>query len=218
VRRDAVGLFKSILPEVHTKVPRSTGGSMPLHYDDIEQLVLILSKNALNAEDQRDYFAARLRAANFSQAFLFEATQSGPLASIVVALGRSSESATATSFTLFEDSGLAFGTFLETLTIANTTQPLPSTGMVVTLDSILQPTLNAGQSYWLAFGDAGPIGSLWFFNDQGFVGPRTGGVSDIAALPAFRVEVVPEPATGVLLLAGLLLLDVGRRSRSSIRA
>lgn len=148
------------------------------------------------------------------QGFRFLATESGPLYAITVALGRDSESVTGASFTLSVDAGGFPGAGLETLTTANTTPVLPAPGAVVTLPSISSPMLHAGQFYWLFFSDTGPPGSVWFFNDQGFVGLRTTGVD--ATLPAFRVEVVPEPGTGLLVLAGTLVFGARRRSPPSL--
>lgn len=153
------------------------------------------------------------------QSFLFVAAESWPLASITVALGRSSEAVTSTTFYLFEASESGFGALLESLTTPNETEPLPGTGAVVEVESIEQPVLQAGASYWLAFNDSQGFGSLWFFNDQGFFGPRNQDPFELATLPAFRVEVIPEPGTGVLLLSGLLLLQArsGPRSRRQSR-
>jgi len=142
------------------------------------------------------------------QAFLFEPTQSGPLVSISVALGRPSTETTQTSFSLVEEVSPNVFSLLESWIIPNETPPLPSPGALVSFDSVVQPALLVGHSYWLGMGFAFPE-SLWFFNDQGIVGKRSG--SDIiSALPAFRVTVVPEPSTVVLLMVGAMLLAVLR--------
>ena len=155
------------------------------------------------------------------QAFLFEPTQSGPLSSITVALGRQTTSTTETTFELFEDANLNFGSLLETFNVANATPLLPSPGMVVTFDSVVQPILLAGHSYWLNFSDPEPFVdsySLWFFNDQGIGGTRLSNTDLIATLPAFRVTVVPEPSAGLLLMIGLVVLAVLQGSRYCIRS
>ncbi|MEX2114320.1 MAG: hypothetical protein WD845_14095 [Pirellulales bacterium] len=145
--------------------------------------------------------------------FQFQPTESGSLKSIAVALGRPSTETTQTNFGIVEEVDLNVFILLESWVIPNETPPLPSPGAVVSFDSVVQPTLLVGHSYWLSMDSSFP-GSLWFFNDQGIVGKRSG--SDIiSTLPAFRVEVVPEPSAGSLLVVGVLLLAVVRAWRSS---
>ncbi|MGE4134470.1 MAG: hypothetical protein AB7E98_02045 [Pirellulales bacterium] len=138
--------------------------------------------------------------------FHFQPAESGSLASITVALGRVSTETTQTSFSLLEEISPSVFSPLETWLVPNDTPPLPSPGAVVTFESVVQPDLFVGHSYWLAMGSSFPS-SLWFFNDQGIgqdVFPFT------TTMPAFRVEIVPEPSAGALLMVGFVLVVAWR--------
>jgi hypothetical protein len=139
--------------------------------------------------------------------FHFQPTESGVLASVTVALGRASADTTETIFSISEEISPSVFVLRESWIFTNETPPLPSPGTVVTLDSVVHPTLLVGHSYWMAMGSSFPS-SLWFFNDQGIgqdVFPFT------TTMPAFRVEIVPEPGAGVLLTAGAVCALVFRR-------
>jgi hypothetical protein len=138
--------------------------------------------------------------------FHFQTAESGALASITVALGRASTETTTTTFSLLEQVDFTFF-LLESWVVPNDTPALPSPGAIVTFDSVAQPTLLVGHSYWLAMASSFPS-SLWFFNDQGIgqdVFPFT------TTMPAFRVETVPEPGAAVLLMVGAVFALVLRR-------
>jgi hypothetical protein len=136
--------------------------------------------------------------------FHFQPSESGSLASVTVALGRASTETTTTTFSLLEQVDFTFF-LLETWVVPNDTPVLPSPGAVVTFDSVVQPTLLVGHSYWLAMASSVPS-SLWFFNNQGIAQD----VFPFSTMPAFRVEIVPEPSAGALLMVGAVLVVVLR--------
>ncbi len=154
------------------------------------------------------------------QAFRFIPTATGVLEQITVALGRTSDVQTTTTFNLYEDAGgVNLGALIESFAVPNTATPAafpdPLIGAVVTFASGAAPTLTGGVAYWLSFTEADVMNgarSGWFFNTIGVNGTRLTNAlpANAGLLPAFRVEAraIPEPATSALVLVG------GRRSPS----
>jgi hypothetical protein len=88
------------------------------------------------------------------QAFQFVTSQTASLTSTTVALGRITADPTVTRFQLYEGTATTLGLLLETFDVPNTVPPGLSAGAVVTFLSVLHPTLNAGQIYWLSATEA----------------------------------------------------------------
>lgn len=157
------------------------------------------------------------------QAFQFTAGSSGALAGITVAIGRTGAGTTNTQFDLFADNSNALGGLLESSLVPNTVpvdSTPPFTAGIISLSSVVQPILTAGQSYWLSITEPNAADgsvSLWFNNDQGITGRRITPVQSRvgSALPAFRVEVtqILEPGTLALFCFGLVGLGIVRRKR-----
>lgn len=159
------------------------------------------------------------------QAFRFIPTATGVLEQITVALGRTSDVQTTTTFNLYEDAGgVNLGALIESFTVPNTATPaafpVPLIGAVVTFASGAAPTLTGGVAYWLSFTEPdvrNGASSAWFFNTIGKNGTRLTGAlpADAGLLPAFRVEAraIPEPAASALLLVGAVAVLRARRSR-----
>lgn len=161
------------------------------------------------------------------QAFRFFATGSGTLSQITVALGRTTAAQNTTVFNLYNGaSAVALGALIESFTITNSVTPdssSPFTGAVVTFNSVLLPTLTSGDAYWLSFTEPeAPNGSssLWFMNSIGINITRLTGAlpAHTNSAPAFRVNAdaaVPEPATGMLVVTGAILVALrSRRNRA----
>jgi hypothetical protein len=153
--------------------------------------------------------------ASVFQAFRFVPTESGALDTITVALGRSGTATTATRFDVYDGTSSTLGGLLESIIVPNTIAVGLSPGAVVSFSSLVSPSLNSGQNYWLSYSEPSAIDgsdSLWFFNNQGIWGTRVTSIlpADIGILPAFRVEVkgpiVPPPAVpapGAILLGSI---------------
>jgi hypothetical protein len=143
------------------------------------------------------------------QAFQFTPLTSAVLGSIVVALAGTGPT---TEFDLYTGTSTALGSLVETFVVPNPTSP-----SIVTFNSVIKPTLTAGQLYWLSFteppGAPGSSTSSWFFNDQGIFGNRL--TSSLPAAratsPAFSVQAaVPEPTSVLLCATGLAAIGLAR--------
>ncbi len=121
------------------------------------------------------------------------------------------------TITLYADNGMDFvGTQLGQWTLndalGNQFEPNPP----VVFDITGGPRLVAGQKYWLVANAPALGASVWNWNSIGDTGNHyvfNGGVGAVTTETrgAFRVEVVPEPATILALGAGLLALARRRR-------
>lgn len=117
---------------------------------------------------------------------------------------------------VIEDSGgLPNGSILESFSA-------PLSGGVHLLNSVGNPLLSAGTTYWVAvLPGASDSNGAWNLNNQGLTGPLafesgSGWIGDGGALPAFRVEVTEVPELeGTACMAALGLLGFGfwRRGR-----
>jgi hypothetical protein len=123
---------------------------------------------------------------------------------------------------LASDSGGSPGGALETFSSLAFTSP----DSILTLNSLLNPTLSAGSTYWIVVSAPDLSGSYgeWNWNDQGFFGlafqnAGTGWKSDDNPTPAFEVNAsrttsVPEPTTLLLFGAGFVGFTALRRRRA----
>lgn len=122
---------------------------------------------------------------------------------------------------LYTDSSGKPGTLLEDWTF-DLPPELPSTG-VTTLTSVLNPSLTSGTPYWFVILQA-PEPLRWDANDQNVLGGVWIGtdINDLTqifesnAAVGIRLDstTIPEPASGLLLTVGtLLLMTLGRFSR-----
>jgi hypothetical protein len=115
--------------------------------------------------------------------------------------------------------------------------PAPMDPSLVSLQSALNPVLNAGTEYWLDISSSSGA-AVWLDNDQGALGPVASNqngqgfvlLTDFGGnppvQPAFRINGdpiglfstsaaadAPEPSTFILVVAGLLLIRPGRIMR-----
>ena len=144
----------------------------------------------------------------------FTASASGQLTSIQLPIDSNNSPIT---IALYTSSGGAPGTLLESWTTA-----VPATETLVTVTSVLNPTLSAGSQYWIVFTVPATTGEdiQWFQNLIGQTGGLFFGTSLTAQthvfaanpLPAIQVlgnlsgpPPVPLPPTLLLTLGGLAL-------------
>jgi hypothetical protein len=151
-----------------------------------------------------DYFAT-----------VFTATATGAVSQIMV--GIENDDATVIPAALYLDNGSGEpGTQLETYMVS-----VPASMALVTINSLTNPILTSGDTYWLVFGP-GAGGMEWAQNDTGADGLPWGGSSpttltDARTFFADGIEVTgtssaPEPGTAVLLAAGVAGLAGLRRT------
>jgi hypothetical protein len=125
---------------------------------------------------------------------------------------------------LMTDKGGAPGSVIEAFTIPDLV--VDFAGSIVSADSLLHPTLEAGTQYWLMGSASGPGEVVWLSvahwnvrataSDQGLPpAPITWSLLQTSNYGAFRLSgrVVPEPATALLLACGLAGLAAIRRRR-----
>ena len=141
------------------------------------------------------------------QAFFFQPSASGGLSRITTVLGRTTTATTQTIFNLYAGTASSIGALLKSFTVPNSASV--GSGAIVTMNSVLMPSLVAGQYYWLSFTEpnaADGSSSTWSFNNQGYfdITIKSAG-SSVGYLPAFRVEVdaTPLPAALPLFATGL---------------
>src|SRR5215472_6300456 len=131
---------------------------------------------------------------------LFVPSVSGNLNSLQVAVGQISGGTGLVNFSVAADNGGTPGATLESF--SNEQAPSPASG-VLTINSVTQPLLQAGATYWLVAEPAQSTTSVgWYANDQGFKndyaqegppGQWTSGHITFESNGAFAVSVLPVP-------------------------
>jgi hypothetical protein len=142
----------------------------------------------------------------------FVPTLSGNLQSVQAAVGQLSGGTGLVNFYVAADNagtpGATLDSFLNVLA--------PATSALVTMNSIAQPLLQAGTTYWLYIEPAQSTTAIgWFANDQGYAnryaqegppGVWASAPTTIGSNGAFDISVVPVPEPSIL---GLMILSAG---------
>jgi hypothetical protein len=152
---------------------------------------------------------------------LFVPSVSGNLYSLQVAVGQLSGGTGLVNFSVAADDGGTPGATLESF--LNEQAPSPGSG-VLTINSITQPLLQAGATYWLCAEPAQSTTAIgWFVTDQGFKndyaqegppGQWTSGHITFENNGAFDVSVLPVPEPSMM---GLMILGAGSFSLRRVR-
>ena len=157
---------------------------------------------------------------------LFVPTLSGNLQSVQLALVTLSGGTSVANFYVAANNGGTPGPVLASF--MNVVAPASSSGsFLVTLNSVTQPLLQAGTTYWLYGEPAASTTAIgWLVNNQGYAnnyaqenppGVWTSGPVTFGANGVFDVSVTPVPEPSI---AGLLILGAGcffiRRKRGSL--
>ena len=149
----------------------------------------------------------------------FVPSVSGNLYSLQLAVGQISGGTGLVNLSIAANNGGTPGATLESF--LNAQAPSPGSG-VLTLNSVTQPLLQAGATYWLCAEPAQSTTAVgWFVNDQGYrndyaqegpPGQWTSGHITFESNGAFDVSVlpVPEPSITVLMILGAGSLSLRR--------
>ena len=123
---------------------------------------------------------------------------------------------------LLSDIGGSPGSALESFIATGQMQDIGPATSIVSVSSILQPALTAGNSYWLAASVPLNDFASWYSSSLNISGTQAfrfgagawsvGPTNDVVA---FRISSVPEPASTTLVVAGSALLILRRRTRVS---
>jgi hypothetical protein len=165
---------------------------------------------------------------DLSQAVGFRASGSGVVSSYTLALSCfvpcSSSPADPLTIALVRDSGGQPGSVVESLTFnAGTLTGFPSNAATVTLNSMTNPLLVSGQSYWLEVSSDLNNTVSWYFNNSSDATNSQdvsidGGASWAGGLTpsAFQLNgtAVPEPSSIALVLGAGLLFGITRKVRA----
>jgi len=134
---------------------------------------------------------------------------SGNLATVQVACGQLSSGTGLVNFYVAADNGGTPGVMLDSF--MNVVAPAPgSSSLLVTMNSITQPLLHAGTTYWLYAEPAENTSAIgWFVNNQGYrndyaqespPGEWTSAPVTFGANGVFAVSVTPVPEPSMLTL------------------
>ncbi len=150
----------------------------------------------------------------------FVPSVSGNLETLQVAVGQLSGGTGLVNFSVAADSGGTPGATLESF-MNVLAPPSSSSSFLVTMNSITQPLLQAGSTYWLCAEPAEATTAIgWFVNNQGYANEYSqesppgvwtsapviigaNGVFDVAVIP------VPEPSMARLAMLGLVFFPLG---------
>lgn len=168
---------------------------------------------------------------NDAQAAEFTAATSGGLADIQLALSAFGGQSDSIVVTLDNNNGGQPGGILESFSFsAATLGNFGDNNQLVVLNSVLNPTLTAGSSYWITISTDVANSLVWNNNNIGSF-PDTaelqsvdGGASWLTAfgntLPAFQLDPIfvpaPEPGIFPLMAMGYFSLSIGARRKRSI--
>jgi hypothetical protein len=149
-----------------------------------------------------------------SLAEVFQASVTGILASIDLAVVMNSGTNSFIVDLVNDNSGAPGGTLIEAFTLSNIST---TTVTIETVTSILNPVLSANTNYWLeVFPGAADTEGGWYYDQDNALGlwanfgSDWNDFSDFAS-PSFQINSAdaPEPASGLLLLsAGLLMAGI----------
>jgi hypothetical protein len=120
------------------------------------------------------------------------------------------------------------GNILESLTAIGQMKPIGSASSIVTVDSILQPTLVEGDYYWIEVSTPAPFDTMasWYSNDLGISGtsalssvpPSSWSVGEDTYAPAYRViSAVPEPRSFAIIVALFGVMGILAKRQSWLR-
>lgn len=156
----------------------------------------------------------------------FTTIYEGSLYSLELAIGRifaPNFYSAGLTVSLVEPGALPTGNVLESWNLSPASLPTLSTcgtNCIVELQSIVQPFLAAGQTYWVRVDTSSAITYAWAFGfgpDDGYVvkDGTNNWMTNSGAVPSLEVTMVPEPSGALLAIGGIGVLLAWRRRAKS---